>query len=160
LAARVSCRKVRVEASWEDVMSSTRSSSPGRSCLALATLAILAGGCVSTDRATYIAQGTGLGTPRSFEVGGGAHAIAWRAVDKAPPTDGCLFGLIIDPVDLAPTEDGSPAAGYSLPKLAYEVLRAGGSLDGHATLDLRAGTYQFVVEGSCAWNVIVDGRES
>jgi hypothetical protein len=30
-------------------------------------------------------------------------------------------------------------------------------LHDRAQFELRAGTYQFVVEGSCGWNVSIDG---
>ena len=128
----------------------------GRGLLALAALAILAAGCLSTHP-TFTARGTGNGTSSSFQAAAGAYGISWTAVDKAEPADGCLFGLLLDPVELAPTEDAGATAGDSPPKLAYQVLDAGGLLHGRTTLDLRAGTYQFVVEGSCTWNLGIDG---
>jgi hypothetical protein len=156
LAARVSFREVRPQASWEVVMSWTnRISRVRQRFLALATLAILAGGCLATHP-TFTAQGTGIGTSNAFQVEAGSYGIAWTADDNAPPADGCLFGLLIDPVGPAPN-DSADQSSYSLPKLAYQVLEAGGLLHGRETLELRAGAYQFVVEGSCGWNLSIDG---
>jgi hypothetical protein len=138
-------------------MGSTNRISKGRPRhLALATLAVLACGCLATHP-IYTAQGAGFGTSKAFEVGAGTYAIAWTADDKAPPADGCLFGLLLDPLEPASTDDAGTASGYSLPKLAYESLGAGALLHDRATLELRAGSYRFVLEGSCSWNLSVDG---
>jgi hypothetical protein len=124
--------------------------------LAVVALAILASGCLATHP-TFTAQGAGIGTSNSFRVEAGSYGVAWTAEDNAPPADGCLFGLLIDPVETAPSDNADQSSSYSLPKLAYQVLEAGGLLHDRMQLELRAGTYQFVVEGSCGWNLSIDG---
>jgi uncharacterized membrane protein YedE/YeeE len=103
----------------------------------------------------FVGEGSTFGNSESFVIEAGTHAITWSAWDAAPPADGCLFGLLLDPVTLAAT-DVAPPPGFDTPKLAYQILDGNDSLNGMSVLELPGGTYRFVIEGSCAWSVRVD----
>ena len=115
-------------------------------------LAFVAGACAP---APFVGEGTTFGNSESFVIEAGTHAIAWSAWDAASPADGCLFGLLLDPVVLDAT-DVAPPLGFDIPKLAYQVLDGGQSLNGLTAMELPGGTYRFVIEGSCAWSIRVD----
>jgi uncharacterized membrane protein YedE/YeeE len=121
--------------------------------LAMAALVALVG--VACAPEPFVGEGTTFGYSESFVIEAGTHAISWSAWDAASPGDGCLFGLLLDPEALAAT-DVAPPPGFDIPKLAYEVLDGGGSLNGLMAMELPAGKYRFVIEGSCAWSVRVD----
>ena len=106
----------------------------------------------------FVADGTGFGPSESFEIEAGTHAISWSAWDSVPPVDGCLFGLLLDPETngLGDADQAQPPLGFSIPKLAYQILDGGDAINGQAVLELPAGRYRFVIEGSCFWSVRVD----
>jgi len=104
----------------------------------------------------FIGEGTSFGPSESFNLETGTHAISWTARDGQAPADGCLFGLLLDPEDLGAAEGVEPPPGFEIPKLAYQVLDDGGSLSGLTALELPAGRYRFLIEGSCWWSVRVD----
>ena len=117
----------------------------------LAAAALVAASCGPEP---FLENGTTFGPSESFDVEAGTQTISWSAWDAAEPVDGCLFGLLLDPEDAG---TGSPEhAGYRIPKLAYQVLGASDTLNGQAILELPAGRYRFIVEGSCAWSLRVD----
>lgn len=87
---------------------------------------------------------------------GGRYEIAWAADDGPDPPAGCRFDLVLDDDRLEP-EGVRDQIAQPIPKLAYETTGAGGTIRGRTTLHLPAQTYQFQVEGTCAWTVsIVD----
>ena len=134
-------------------MSSTsRRLAHGAQGVVLALAAVAAVACAPEP---FVGEGTAFGYSESFVIEAGTHAISWSAWDAAAPVDGCLFGLLLDPEALAAT-DVAPPPGFDIPKLAYQVLDAGDSLNGLAAMELPAGKYRFVIEGSCAWSVRVD----
>jgi hypothetical protein len=120
---------------------------------AVAAAAVVAAACTPEP---FIAEGTSFGASDSFELETGTHAISWTARDGQAPADGCLFGLLLDPEDLGAAEGIEPPPGFEIPKLAYQVLDDGGSLSGLKALELPAGQYRVLIEGSCWWSVRVD----
>ena len=119
----------------------------------LATAGLLSLACSPEP---FVGEGTSFGPSESFVLEPGTHAISWTARDAEPPADGCLFGLLLDPEDIGAAEEIEPPPGFDIPKLAYSVLDGGGSLSGLTALELPAGRYRFIVEGSCWWSVRVD----
>jgi len=126
---------------------------PGSRGAVLATAVVFAAACSPEP---FVGEGTSFGPSESFVLEAGTHAISWTARDGAAPADGCLFGLLLDPEDLGLAEDIEPPPGFEIPKLAYQVLDEGGSLSGLIALELPAGRYRFLIEGSCWWSVRVD----
>ncbi|HEX5014676.1 MAG TPA: hypothetical protein VFV72_11035 [Candidatus Limnocylindrales bacterium] len=116
-----------------------------------AVVAALVGACGPEP---FVDEGTTFGASESFDVDAGTQTISWSAWDATEPVDGCLFGLLLDPEDAGP--DSAAQAGFQIPKLAYDVLGAGDARNGQAVLELPAGRYRFVVEGSCWWSLRVD----
>ena len=125
----------------------------GRVAALLAAVAAIGAACAPEP---FIAEGTSFGPSESFMLEAGTHAISWTARDGQVPADGCLFGLLLDPEDLGAAEGIEPPPGFAIPKLAYQVLDDGGSLSSLTALELPAGRYRFLIEGSCWWSVRVD----
>jgi hypothetical protein len=123
--------------------------SPG---VAIVLVCVAAAACAPEP---FVGEGTTYGYSDPFVIEAGTHAISWSAWDAASPGDGCLFGLLLDPLELA-VSDIAPPPGFNIPKLEYQVLDGGTSLNGLAAMELPGGQYRFVVEGSCAWSVRVD----
>ena len=122
------------------------------------TIALLAGVAIvvaACGPEPFLDDGTTFGKSDSFELDAGTQTISWSAWDAAEPADGCLFGLILDAQTVSPPDATQPLR-FSIPKLAYQVLGGGETLNGQAVLELPAGTYGFVIEGSCFWSVRVD----
>ena len=125
------------------------------SLAALLVLAAASAGACAFEPASFVSEGTTFGYSEPFVIEAGTHAITWSAWDAASPADGCLFGLLLDPLELAVNNVEQPL-GFDIPKLAYQPLDAGDTLNGTMALELPGGTYQFVIEGSCGWSVRVD----
>jgi hypothetical protein len=121
----------------------------------LVVLAAASTGACAFEPTAYVIEGTTYGTSESFMIEAGTHAITWAAWDAASPADGCLFGLLLDPLEVAP-QDPAQSSGFDIPKLAYQVLDGGDTFNGTVAMELPGGTYQFVIEGSCAWSIRVD----
>ena len=121
-----------------------------------AVLVVVAFLVVACGPEPFVEEGTMFGSSQSFDLDAGTHAISWSAWDAAPPVDGCLFGLLLDPEDLGAADELEPPIGFEVPKLAYQVLDGGDALNGRMALELPGGRYRFIVEGSCAWSVRVD----
>jgi hypothetical protein len=137
------------------VSSTGRRRTRGSLGVVLVVAAVVAVTGVACAPEPFVGEGTTFGHSESFVIEAGTHAISWAAWDAASPGDGCLFGLLLDPEALAAT-DVAPPIGFDIPKLAYQVLDGGGSLNGLTAMELPAGKYRFVIEGSCAWSVRVD----
>ena len=121
-----------------------------------------------------LAYVTGLGNAFSdaIPIRAGWAKIRWDIADVQRPRNGCVFGLRVawlDPPPARPKEvserigPGELAFRCSrgqLPKLDYRAITAG-SRRSTTTLPIEfvAGTYQFVVDGSCGWRVSVYGSE-
>lgn len=121
----------------------------------LVVLAAASAGACAFEPSAFVSEGTTFGTSESFVIEAGTHAVTWSAWDAASPADGCLFGLLLDPIDFA-VENVEQPLGFDIPKLAYQPLDGGETLNGTLAMELPGGTYQFVIEGSCAWSVRVD----
>ena len=121
----------------------------------LLVLAATSAGACAFEPTAFVSEGSTFGSSESFVIEAGTHAITWSAWDAASPADGCLFGLLLDPLELAVQNVEQPL-GFDIPKLAYQVLDGGETLNGTTAMELPGGTYQFVIEGSCAWSVRVD----
>jgi hypothetical protein len=148
---------VRDAGDWEAAMGSTDRHGIRRSTGAVVAFAAMAASIVvACGPEPFVDDGTTFGPSESFDIESGTHAISWSAWDAVPPIDGCLFGLLLDPEDPGGADVPRPPPGFSIPKLAYQVLDGGDALNGQAVLELPSGRYRFVVEGSCSWSVRVD----
>ena len=91
----------------------------------------------------FVDDGTTNGPSESFDIEAGTHAISWSAWDAVPPVDGCLFGLLLDPEDLGGADTAQPPPGFSIPKLAYQILDGGRARStARPRLELPAGRYR------------------
>jgi hypothetical protein len=87
----------------------------------------------------------------------GWYAVSWTVDAPGPPANGCVFGLRLDQVaiDASPDPRERPFT-YLVQKLAYRFVPAGGRLVGSSdALLLLAGDYDFIVDGSCRWQVLI-----
>ena len=101
-----------------------------------AGLMVISAVAVACGPEPFVEEGSTFGKSQSFEIDAGTHAISWSAWDAAPPVDGCLFGLLLDPEDLGSADELEPPIGFDLPKLAYQVLDGGDALNGRIALEL------------------------
>jgi hypothetical protein len=111
-----------------------------------------------TDRGTVSRfVGTGATLTTEIAVPEGWYEVSWAATAFGEPPRGCLFGLQIDETnEVVEIDREEPFRfGYS-PKLAYRSLRTGTGISGSSgPLRLGAGSYRFIVDGSCSWQVLL-----
>jgi hypothetical protein len=108
--------------------------------------------------------GAGPAVTTAFSMPDGWSLITWDVADIQQPVNGCVFGLRL--LWLDQPVDGYKEAGRlerfrgGLPKLDYRSIAAGSRRTAtYGPVELKAGIYQFIVDGSCAWQVAVYASE-
>jgi hypothetical protein len=108
--------------------------------------------------------GTGPALTTAFSMPDGWAEIRWDVSDVQQPLNGCVFGLRL--VWLDQPVDGYKEAGRTerfrgaFPKLDFRAIGAGGRrAAAYGPIELNAGIYRFVVDGSCAWRVAIYASE-
>jgi hypothetical protein len=109
--------------------------------------------------------GTGPAVTTAFSMPDGWSLIKWDVADIQQPVNGCVFGLRL--LWLDQPVDGYEEAGRlerlrgGLPKMDYRSIAAGSRRTAaYGPVELTAGIYQFIVDGSCAWQVAIYASEA
>jgi hypothetical protein len=100
--------------------------------------------------------GAGPGATDEMVLKDGWFGVSWSASAFNEPAKGCQFGLLLDEVGEEEIEGEGPRVGFRQPKLDYRAVPAGAGLHGDApAMHLAPGRYRFIVDGGCAWQVLV-----
>jgi len=147
----------------------------GTIAIATAVSAVILGPLIGPQLVRLLAptlanvRGTGEAITEGVPLPAGWARIRWDVDDVQLPTNGCQFGLRL--VWLDPPANGVKEAvavppGWlafrhdQLPKLEYRTIAAGGHRSvATIPIEFQAGTYQFIVEGTCGWSVSIDRSE-
>ena len=107
--------------------------------------------------------GAGVTTTPEQHVTDGWYEVRWTASAADRPIQGCLFGLRLDPRQPDASPDPREWRRYwpLLGNLVYRTVPRNGTLSGSSgAIRLEAGTYRFVVDGWCAWDVVMAPTEA